>query len=185
MLTSLSLHLFTLFWQCGGQLLIWMPSIHFPLFSSKNNCIFLWENSPTQLHGGTGWAFMRLLPLQAVAVRSQLGLSNHLPTNGIMSRWTPGSKMLELTLPPTKESFCKFLLHRLPLSCFRPLPCKTWLFSFSFLFSIAFLCGLTWSVSAVVRHFKNPDWYRGGLWLVLSANQISWFCIQHDGFGSF
>lgn len=130
-------NLTTAFWWCGGQLLIWMPSIHVPffvlffvfflffVFPSENHCIFLWENSPTLLHGGIDWAFIRVLPLQAVATRSQLGSSNHLPTIGIMSRWTQGSKMLELTLAATQESFYEFLLHGFPLSCFRPVPSKT------------------------------------------------------------
>lgn len=139
----------------------------FFVFPSENHCIFLWENSPTLLHGGIDWAFIRVLPLQAVATRSQLGSSNHLPTIGIMSRWTQGSKMLELTLAATQESFYEFLLHGFPLSCFRPVPSKTWSFSFSLLFSIAFLCGLTWSESvAVVCHLRtltdtegDCDWF--------------------------
>ena len=44
--------------------------------------------------------------------------------------------MLEPTLPASKESSCEFLLHRLPLSCFRPVSSKTDSSAFPFIFPL-------------------------------------------------
>lgn len=132
-------------WWTAADLNAYHP---FSLFSSENN--IFWENSPTQMHGGTDWAFMRLLSLQAVAMWSRLA---HQTISLPLESWadgTPGSEMLEPVLPAPEKSFYEFLLHTFPLHCFRSMPFKTWWPSFSFLFSTEFLCGLTWSKSIAV-----------------------------------